>query len=178
MEEQKRKEAHARYQASLVGPERAKKLGVQWDLNEDLDPMTDELLLKSSASFTGESDLVIQIEASCLVSKKQLEVTASAFNLKDEGVSFIAETAIDLFGVQRVATKTLVRFDDNKPQEALFAIRNYSNHIHVDINGWLYFYEVRIKFNLDYGAVIAKIAPYEHNLYKVFEACTDKNTPF
>lgn len=108
--------------AVQVGPKIAKDIGVEWQFSETKDPMTDARILKSEASFEGEGQQVINIEATCLVESKKLSVTATAFgspNL-DKGVPFIQENK---------EVNLLVRLNNKNPINIKSNLTNYNNHL-------------------------------------------------
>ena len=115
------KESAANIQkASQIGPKIAKDIGVKWQFSETKDPMTDVRIMKSEASFKGEGQLVVNIEAVCLVESKKLSVTATAFDSSDKGVPFIQkDNEVNL----------LVRLNENKPKNITSKIDKYNNQL-------------------------------------------------
>ena len=108
--------------ASQIGPKIAKDIGVEWQFSETKDPMTDARILKSEASFEGEGQQVINIEATCSVESKGLTVTATAFESSnsDKGVSFIHKNK---------EVNLLVRLNNKNPINIKSSLTNYNNHL-------------------------------------------------
>ncbi|RUQ39248.1 MAG: tetratricopeptide repeat protein [Candidatus Competibacteraceae bacterium] len=106
--------------AAQIGPKIAKDIGVEWQFSETKDPMTDARIMKSGASFEGEGQLVVNIEAVCLVESKKLSVTATAFDSSDKGVPFIQKDH---------KVNLLVRLNENKPKNITSKIDNYNNQL-------------------------------------------------
>lgn len=104
-----------------VGPKIAEETGIKWKFIETKDAMTDARMLKSEASFEGESQQVINIEATCSVKSKELSVTATAFDSPSgKGVSFIHSNK---------KVNLLVRFNNKNPINAIRNLGDYNNHL-------------------------------------------------
>lgn len=117
------KEAGANIQkASQIGPKIAKDIGVEWQFSEAKDPMTDARIMKSEASFEGEGQLIVDIEATCLVESKKLTITATAFDSHDSGksVPFIQKDK---------EVNLIVRLNENKPKNITSKIDKYNNQL-------------------------------------------------
>lgn len=108
--------------AAQTGPKIAKDIGVEWEFSETKDPMTDARILKSEASFEGEGQQVINIEATCLVKSKELKVTATAFGSPDldKTVHFIQKNK---------KVNLLVRLNNESPTNIERNLTNYNNHL-------------------------------------------------
>ncbi len=108
--------------ASQTGPKIAKDIGIKWGFSETKDPMTDARILKSEASFEGEGQQVINIEATCLVNTKELKITATAFNSpdSDKGSPFIQENK---------KVNLLVRLNNENPINIERNLTNYNNYL-------------------------------------------------
>jgi hypothetical protein len=108
--------------AAQIGPKIAKDIGIEWQFSETKDPMTDARILKSEAKFEGESQQVIDIEATCLVESKELKVTATAFDSpnSDKGVHFIQNNK---------QVNLLVRLNNKNPINIKSNLTNYNNHL-------------------------------------------------
>jgi hypothetical protein len=109
--------------ASQPSPAIAKKIGVQWKYSETKDPMTDERKLISRASFQNDTQLRIDVEFVCNQATKELGATATGYDTKNKGISFIQrEKSVEL----------PVRLNEEPSITTSTKITNYSNQVAIE----------------------------------------------
>lgn len=106
--------------ATQAGPKVANDIGVKWQFIETKDPMTDEHIMKSNASFSNDSRLNVNIEFECNKAKKELKATATAFDSSGNGVPFIQKNK---------EVSLLVRLNDNNPVTTTSKLVKYNNQL-------------------------------------------------
>lgn len=106
--------------ATQAGPKVANDIGVKWQFIETKDPMTDEHIMKSSASFSNDARLNVNIEFECNKAKKELKATATAFDSSGNGVPFIQKNK---------EVSLLVRLNNNNPVTTTSKLVKYNNQL-------------------------------------------------